>query len=379
MAYTIKFKEDTKKRLIRFGDFTEQSHIVTKHRVTNRIYTLILLILILTLYSSCKKKSSNNISIDTKTENAIPIKTIILEKKSYSFTHDFSGIIKPFNRVNLGFKIAGRIDKIYFDEGDRVVKDDILATLERDELEATVRQAEASYQKAKSSYARSKKLSDEGTISPSEIEKFEAEHKIKEAALDLARIQLKNTTLFAPFSGNLAFRSVEEKEMVLPGTSYFTIMNVSDVILEIGVPEYQIAEFYTDKKSIYQLEAFPTKEFRGEIHKVAVAADDFNKLFKVEIKIPNTYENLKPGMIALVVVEMDTFDNVYLIPLNAVMESDGGKFIFLAKDGVAVKKHLKDYQIHNENVIITELLNESNQLIVKGKQFLKNGTKIYNK
>lgn len=352
---------------------------MTKNRLINKISVLILLILTVTIYSGCRKNSANNLSIAANVESGIPIETIKLKKKNYSFTHDFSGIIKPFDRANLGFKIAGRVDKIYFDEGDRVIKDDVLAVLEKDELEATVRQAEASYQKAKSAYKRSKRLSEDGTISPSEIEKFEAEHKIKEAALDLSRIQLKNCTLMAPFSGNLAFKSVEEKEMVLPGNPYFTLMNVSDVILEIGVPEYQIAEFYTGKKAYIRLEAYPEKEFKGEIYRVAMAADDFNKLFKVEIKIPNTFEILKPGMIALVQVEIDTFEDIYLIPLNAVMESDTGKYIFLAKDGIAIKKHLKDYQIHNSNVIITELLTESDQLIVKGKQFLDNGTKVYEK
>jgi len=337
------------------------------------------LIAVLSFCYGCGDGSTKNAVNPDEIENGILIKTEKLEKKNYSYTLDFSGVIKPFERVDIGLKIAGRVDRLYFDEGDNVLKGDILATLENDELKATVRQAEASYHKALNTYERSRKLLDDGTISPSEIEIAEADYKIKMAALDLTRIQLENSTLFTPISGKLAFRNIEEKEVARLNTPYFTIMDINDVILEIGVPEYQIAELYEGKRATVRLEAYPEKVFTGEIYKVAMAADDFNKLFKVEIRIKNMHEILKPGMIALSQVEVTTFENVYLIPLNAIIDSNKGKYIYLAKNGVAKRKFLNHFFAHNSNIIVTEPLNDSDRLVIKGQQLLEDGMKVYEK
>ena len=224
---------------------------------------------------------------------------------------------------------------------------------------------------------RSKKLLQDGTISPSEIETSESEYKIKEAALDLSRIQIDNSIILAPISGKLAFRSIEEKEVVLPNKAYFTIMNINDIILEIGVPEYQISELLTGQKAIASVEAYPENEFIGEIYNVAMAADDYNKLFKVEIKIPNSHELLKPGMIAKVEIETKIFSDIYLVPLSAIRDSNGDKYIYLERNGVAVKKVLKDYYIHNNNVILINPIDKGDKLVIKGHQLLNDGVKVY--
>ncbi|MGR3319340.1 MAG: efflux RND transporter periplasmic adaptor subunit [Candidatus Anammoxibacter sp.] len=338
---------------------------------------LFLLILIVLFNIGCGESVTKELHSVDKTNKGVLVKTIELKKEEYSYTKSFSGIVKPFDRVDIGFKISGRVDKILFDEGDALVKGDAMATLEKDELEALFRQAQASYDKAKSAYNRSKKLLKDGTISPSEIETSEAEYKVKEAALDLSRIQLENSTIFAPISGKLAFRSVEEKEVVLLNKTYFTIMNISDVILEIGVPEYQISQLFAGQKAISHVEAYPDDEFIGEIYKVAMAADDYNKLFKVEIKIPNSHELLKPGMIAKVEIETKTFTDIYLIPLNAIRDSNGDKYVYLERNGIAVKKILKEYYIHNNNVILINPLNEGDRLITKGQKLLNDGAKVY--
>ncbi|MGR3177047.1 MAG: efflux RND transporter periplasmic adaptor subunit [Candidatus Anammoxibacter sp.] len=336
-----------------------------------------LLILIIFFNIGCRNSVTNELHNSDETNKGVLVKTIELKKKEYSYTQSFSGIVKPFDRVDIGFKISGRVDKILFDEGDDMVKGDAIAMLEKDELEASLRQAQASYDKAKSSYNRNKKLLTDGTISPSEIETSEAEYKIKEAALDLSRMQLENSTIFAPISGKLAFRSIEEKEVVLLNKTYFTIMNISDIILEIGVPEYQISKLFAGQKTIASVEAYPLNEFKGEIYKVAMATDDYNKLFKVEIKIHNSQELLKPGMIAKVEIETNTFTDIYLIPLNAIRDSNGDKYVYLARNGIAVKKILKDYYIHHNNVILLNPLDEEDRLVIKGHKLLNDGVKVY--
>lgn len=337
------------------------------------------LILLALFYIGCGKSATKELLNPDETDKGILVETISLKKEDYSYTLNFSGIVKPYERVDIGFKISGRVDKLLFDEGDDVIKGDTLAILEKDELEASFRQAQASFDKAESSYQRDKKLLQDGTISPSETENSEAEYKIKKAAMDLSRIQLENSAIFAPVSGKLAFRNIEEKEVVLPNKTYFTIMNISDVILEIGVPEYQISRLFPGQKTIASVEAYLGKEFIGKIHRVAIAADDLNRLFKVEIRIPNTYELLKPGMIAKVEIETNTFKDIYLIPLNAVLESNGDKYIYLKKMGLADKKILRNYYIHNNNVILTDPLDHGDRLIIKGHQMLNNGVKVYEK
>lgn len=338
------------------------------------------LVLFLFIFFGCEKgvtTVTNGSLNSTKGDKFVLVKTKELKETTYSYTMNFSGIVKSFDRVDVGFNIAGRIDKIFFNEGDTVIKDDKLAVLMKEELEASYRQSKASFNKAKNAYKRNKKLLLDGTISSSEIESYEAEYKIKEAALDLSRIKLEYATLYAPISGKLAFRNIEEKEIVLPNMTYFTIMNIDNVILEIGVPEYQISKMFTGQKAIAKVDAYPGDKFEGEIYQVAVSVNDFNKLFKVEIKIPNKQELLRPGMIADVEIEIETFKNICLIPINAMLELNGNKYIYLERDGLAVKKFLEKFYIHNDNIILLDSLNKGDRLITKGHQMLSDGEKVY--
>ena len=324
--------------------------------------SLLFVIAILAINPCCKKNA--NMASDEEVKKVL-IKAQDLKKENYSHTLSFSGIVKPFERVDTGFKISGRINRIYFDEGDFVQKGDKLATLEDDELSASLRQSEASYLKAKSAYERSVKLLDDGTISPSEIESAEAEYKIKKAALELSKVQLDNAAIFAPISGKLAFVNIEEKEVAKPNQEYFTIMNINDVIIEIGVPEYQITKLFEwQNATATLLEAYPDIKISGAIFKVAIAADDFNKLFKVEIKFSNNQELLKPGMIAKVEIETETFENIYLIPLNAILEQDNQKYVYFEKDGFAKKKMLQNYHLLNTHVILADPVEDNNRLII---------------
>ncbi len=342
-----------------------------------RKFVPFLFIGLLVFHAGCGKEASKEPERVNVNDQKALIKSIVLEKEDHTFKLNFSGMVKPFERVDIGFKISGRVDRIFFDEGNDVLKADKLAVLERAELEAAFRQAEASFLKAKSSHDRNKRLLEDGTISPSEIERSEAEFKIKRAAQELSEIQLNNTELFAPITGKVAFRNIEEKEVVLPNKAYFTIMNVNHVIIEIGVPEYQISRLFTGKKATATLEAYPNEKFIGEVHNVAMAADDNNKLFKVEIKVKNDYELLKPGMIALVELQVEEFKDVYSIPLNVMSESEGKKYMFLSLNGTAKKHVLKNYHIHGSKCVLMDKLPEGSRLIVKGYHLLNDGMKVY--
>lgn len=342
---------------------------------TKKTLSLFLVIVILTINPGCKKKSANNESDEAVKQ--VLIKAQDLKKENYSHTLSFSGIVKPFERVDTGFKISGRINRIYFNESDYVQKGDKLATLEDDELSAFLRQAEASYLKAKNAYERSVKLLDDGTISPSEIESAEAEYKIKKASLDLSKVQLDNSTIFAPISGKLAFVNVKEKEVAKPNQAYFTIMNINDVIIEIGVPEYQITKLFEGQHATATLDVYHDIKITGAIFKVAIAADDFSRLFKVEVKFSNNQGLLKPGMIAKVEIETETFENIYLIPLNAILEQDNQKYVYFEKDGVARKKILQNYYLLNTHVIMADPVEDNARLIIKGHHLLKDGMNVY--
>ena len=339
---------------------------------------IVIFFIIVLLFFGCNKRSTKESEGQESREKRIIVESVELRKSDYSFTLSFTGIIKPFARVDTGFKIAGRIDKIFFDEGDDVLKGDILAKLEKAELEASFRQAQASFNKAKRTYERSKKLLQQnGTISPSEVENAEADYEVKKAAMELSGIQLENAEIFAPISGKLAFKRIEEKEIVLPNMTYYTIMNTDDVILEIGVPEYLITRFSPGQIAVAVVDAYQQKRFTGRLYKVAIAANDTNKFFKVEVKIPNKHELLKPGMIANVRIEVETFKDIYLIPLNAIMELNGSKYIYIKRGHKAAKMKLKNFRIHKDNLILLDSLVPEDRIIVKGQQLLHDGAVVY--
>ena len=325
------------------------------------------------LLISCK----NNVESEKveKTEK-IRVRTTSYQKTDYERTLDFSGEVNAWKTVNMSFNVPGKIDRFYFDEGHRVKKDDLLAKIEQDDYRTMRDQIYAQWEKAKRDYERNRRLLEKGSIPEQLVQDAHTAYKAAKAALDAAELNLKHCLLYAPFNGHVAYRFGEEKEMVRSGQVVFTLMDLSRVLIEVGVPEKSIGQIKKRQKTDVTFEAIPGKSFSGKVSQVAVSSLPNVRLFKVEIAVQNPDLIIKPGMTATSTIVTEIMKDVYVFSLDVTVLRNTSRIIFLASNGKAKKVTLEDYIISGDKIVVRSALPEDGEIITTGQDVLFDGMQI---
>ena len=345
-------------------------------RMIRRSVYLIFILLIIPLLAfliSCNGGVENQ---EVEKIEKVRVRATSYKKTAYEFKLDFSGEVKAWKTVNLSFNVRGKIDRFYFDEGYKVNNGDLLARLEKDDYQAMRDQSHAQWEKAKRDYERSRRLWEEGSIPEQLVQDAQTALKAAAAALEATELNLKHCLLYAPFSGHVAYRYGEEKEMVAGGQTVFTLMDLSRVLVEVGVPEKNIDRIKKGQKAIINFEAIPRKIFEGTVTQVAVSSLPNIPLFKVEITVENPVFIVKPGMTAVSTIVIDKMEAVYIFSLDAAVLRNGRRAIFLNSNGEAKKITLEDYIISGDKIIVRDPLPENGQIITAGQDVLFDGMQI---
>jgi RND family efflux transporter MFP subunit len=307
----------------------------------------------------------------------IRVRTAGYQKTDYEFTLNFSGEVKAWKSVNMSFNVGGKIDRFYFDEGQKVKKGDLLAALEQDDYRALRNQVHAQWEKAERDYKRNRRLWEEGSLREQLVQNAHTAFKATRAALDAAELNLKHCLLYAPFNSHVAFRLGEEKEMVAGGQIVFTLMDLSRVIIEVGVPEKRIEKIKKGQKANIILEAIPERIFPGEVTQVAVSSLPSIRLFKVEISAQNPDLIIKPGMTALSTIMTDKMREVYIFSLDVTVLRNGIRVLYLASNSKAKEVTLKNYIISGDRIIVSDPLPENGKIITSGQDILFDDVQIF--
>jgi HlyD family secretion protein len=283
-----------------------------------------------------------------------------------------SGEIQPKNKVNVQAHVVARIDKLYFKEGDMVTQGQRIVELEKQEYllqrdqytdalasaRAGLALAEAQSQESSASYARTKRLFEEKLATEEALDQATSAYKSSLARVDSAREDMKRsekmlaeaqdrltkTTILAPMTGKVVERDMKEGEVVvsgtnIPGSVIAVVADLTEILAEVDVIESEIARLKVGLPSTVSVDALPDKTFNGTIEEIAESA--FKKqdvsYFKVKVRITDDPKDLRPGMTAKAKIKVQEKLNVLSVPVQAVLEKDKKKFLFLF-DGRKAKK-----------------------------------------
>jgi HlyD family secretion protein len=223
--------------------------------------------------------------------------------------------------VNVGFKSPGRVEALFTDEGRAVKEGEKIASLDNAELEslvnqgrAVVRNAEAQFTKAKNDYERFGKLFLDGVISPQQMEAAKTAYdvatsqiQLSRAALRTADVRLRDSELFAPLSGVVLRKNVEEGETVAAGAPLFTIGDLDNPWIKVYVKEDKLGLVKLGQKVEVNVDTFPGKKYEGTVTFISSEAEFTPKnvqtreervklVFGIKVSVKNDKGELKPGM-----------------------------------------------------------------------------------
>ncbi|MCR4844311.1 MAG: efflux RND transporter periplasmic adaptor subunit [Bacteroidales bacterium] len=266
---------------------------------------------------------------------------------------------------------GGRIRKINVEVGDYVQKGQVLAEMDRlqlDQLELQIQNDEQEFERLKSLYA-------EGGVSQSDFEAAELAYKVRRSNYDNLK---ENTILRSPITGYVTARNFDAGDMFGMSAPLFVVQQVVPVKLLVGISESEYSKVKKGDSVKLTADAIPGRVFTGKVERLYPTIDAATHTFKAEVAVANADKALRPGMYARVSVNFGNRHSV-IVPDRAIVkqEGTGTRFIFVLQEDntvsyvpVTVGRHIgAEYEILSG-------IEEGATVVVKGQTLLKDGVKV---
>src|SRR6476660_1417064 len=335
-----------------------------------------------------------------------PVRVVDVALNSSSESLRYSASVLPLAQAALSFKSSADVTEIKqvmgadgrrreIGAGDYVARGALLAQIRHQDLKnqldqaaAAVTQAEAQHLQASQDYERAKALYSTHSLTKPEFEQTQARFDSSRGAVDQAKASLRQSQLAladadlgAPFSGFILARNIELGNLASPGTVAFTIADTSAVKVSFGVPEYAVKQLRLGQEFNIHLQDDP-KQYKGKVTSIAAGADEKNRVFAVEVTVPNPKSYLKPGMIASLNLTGVQNAPVPSVPLSAIVANpaaSGRYAVFVATEQAGKwTAHLREVTLgetHESDVAI-EGVKPGEKVVVSGTADLKDGDLI---
>jgi len=249
-----------------------------------------------------------------------------------------TGFLQPVTNVTVGSQISGNIQKLYADWNTPVKADQVVAQLDPSTYKAAVAQAEGDLASAQASLELSQieaKRDDElfkaKLMSESDhdtaianLHQAEAAVKVKQAAVDMAHVNLDRCTIVSPVDGVVISRNVDIGQTVaasLSAPTLFVIANdLTKMQIDANVAEADVGGVETNQQVTFTVDAFPTRTFAGQVVQVRNAPTNYQNVVTYDtiIGVDNRDLKLKPGMTANVTIIIAEKKNALRVP-NAAL------------------------------------------------------------
>lgn len=301
-------------------------------------------------------------------------------------------------------RVAGRLDSISAQLGDRVSRGQQVAKIEDRELQqqvkqaeqslevnrATLKQRESDLQLRKTTLARQQQLLAQGLQTRQAVEDADAAYNSAVAAVDLARAQLaqtesridelkitlSNTIIASPVDGFVGRRNLDQGAFAGANTVILQVVDLSTVRMVANLVEKDFKRIVQGVQAEVQVDAFPGETFTGVVSRVAPVFDAATRTASMEIEVPNPGYRLKPGMYARVRLTAERKANALTVPRNAVVDSEGRRGVFLP-DGQTAKFQPVVTGLQDERLVeILDGVTDGQRVITTGALALRDGDRI---
>ncbi len=349
-------------------------------------------LLALVTASGCRKPDEGVSTPETSATPRVfltPVQAAPPQRGEIASFFETTSRVESESRVEVLAKGVGQCLAVNVEVGDSVEKGDVLATLERDEIEAQLRQTRVTVRQQKATLEIAEQSYREGIGASIERDNARFAYEQAQASLEVAEIQLRNQTVRAPINGVITQRILQPGMVVSPGVPVFTIVDPDSFCLPINVPEKELFRLHTGQEARARIDAFPDREFIARIRRVNPSIDPMSGTVRVVLDFsPEDRPLLREAAFARVRLVMEKRGNALLIPRDAVLEEQGRPFVYqltpVSKDDEALENIAADKPVYiaqrreivagieqDDRVEVLEGMDEDALIVVMGQHSLK--------
>ena len=334
--------------------------------------TVIITLAVLAIAGCTQKKTSQEAQAAAAQAQAKAqtVKVMPAAKQDVKQNGTYSATVQAFAVNNIAPQSGSRIQKINVEVGDFVGKGQILAEMDRVQLD----QAKLRLTNAETELARLKQLYEQGGVAQSDYEAAELNCKVSKSTYDNL---LENTILRSPISGVVSARNYDRGDMYAMAAPIFTVQQIEPVKLLVGISEADYTKVRKGDVVTLTVDALPGKSFSGTIKRLYPTIDPATHTVNIEVQVPNQNRELRPGMYAKVEVNFGHSTNI-VVPDAAVvrLQGSGQRNVFVVENGTAVQREVSLGRHFDGQYEILSGLQEGELVVVKGGSTLRNGSQV---
>ena len=273
---------------------------------------------------SCNKKSDDGATTQVTKKQQVRVENVYAEDVEQLY--EYTAIVQAEAVNNIAPTIAGRIEAIYVEVGDRVSKGQKLVQMDASNLEQT----KAQLDNLELTFKRIDALYKSGGVS-------KADWDAQKTQLEVTRTSyhnlLTNTQLTSPLNGIVTLRNYDSGD-IYAGNPILQIQQITPVKMTINVSEAHFPIVKKGMKAQVKLDVYGDETFTGSVTLVYPTINAQTHTFPVEVSLPNANGKVRPGMYARVTMNYGVNKNV-VVPDNAIVKQQGSgdRYVYVYKDG----------------------------------------------
>jgi membrane fusion protein, multidrug efflux system len=314
---------------------------------------------------------------ERRMSEAVPVEvgsTWRADLSSYVFgnTH-----IEARREVEIIARVQGQLEELLVEEGDRVKKGQVLAELNKSELRLALREAQARLDNNRAVYERTIKMLDQELTSQEVLDNNKYLFETAKTQYDQAELNLRYTTITAPFSGVITTRLIEQGEMIRVNTVLFNLADMDKLLARVYVPEKELARISIGDRVRLESEMFQSQAFEGVVEMISPVVDPATGTVKVTVRVAENHGKLKPGMFCSAYVLTETHLNTLAISRKTLLtDTDETEVYVVADSGVVRLRKITIGIEQGDTLEVLTGLKDGDQLVLVGKETLRDGSRV---
>ncbi|MGB2514136.1 MAG: efflux RND transporter periplasmic adaptor subunit [Flavobacteriaceae bacterium] len=326
-----------------------------------------------------------NAAIDARSvsEKRTLVSAITVEESNFEHTVEIQANIQTRQNLTLYPEFAGKLIRIYTQEGEEVKKGAVLAAVDDSGLKEQLDQIELQVKLAETTFERTARLWDQKIGSEMQYLEAKTRYEAQKKQYDQMKKQLAKTKIIAPFSGIIDRVFANQGANVAPGvTPILRIVNLKHMYAEADVPERYLPALKEGSKAAVEIPVLG-QTLQTQIHQIGNYIQPSNRTFRIEAPLENPEGIIKPNLNARIRIIDYSNPKALMIPRRIIRENaEGAYFVFALvnpedeKGYTAAQRFVKIGKSIGELIEITAGIAANDLLIDEGVSQVESDQKV---
>ena len=296
----------------------------------------------------------------------IPAELHTIKPRGLVDTVRFTGTTQPIDQTIVKARVAGRLAEVLVREGDKVTQGQVLARFETTELQAKVNERQSALDAARADArwtardrADKETLAQRNIVSQSAADQARSTSEnrasmvaMAEAQLDVARKNLADAEVVAPFAGVVGERIANQGESLPIDGKILALLDTSHVEIAAQMPAADVVRMRVGQVAMVTLEGFGDKPFNGKVTRISPTAQAGSRSIPVYVEILDRNDGLRGGLFGMGTVNVQEKDHALAVPASAMRKDDQGDFVLAVESGVLVRKPVGAVRIWSRGELV---------------------------